>query len=206
MTMDRAEAEEALALIRRVVNQVHDDTILQNRGKVMVIVAILDLIIFAITQYLATAAVYRLLPYAVAWGIYLVLALAANLSARTQMGGTMTYVERHVWGNGLTFYTASFAIAALDCWFMKPAQALAVIPAHLAVIGAVSFAFMTLVDLRFFLYTAIFFAVAALLGLWPEYGFALLGIAWFFCLAIPGLQYTSERKRLLAAGQKTEIV
>src|SRR5437867_3192426 len=174
--MNRAEAEEALALIRRVVNQVHDETILQNRGRVMIVVGVLDLIAFALMQFLVARGIYRLLPYAVLWGIYLILALAANLSVRTKLGGTMTYVERHVWGNGLTFYTASFAIVGLDCWFMKPTQALAVMPAHLAVIGAVSFAFMSLLDTRFFLYTGAFFATAAILGLWPDWGFAVLGL------------------------------
>jgi hypothetical protein len=206
MAMNRAEAEEALALIRRVVNQVHDDTVLQNRGKVMVTMAVLDLITFGITQYLVSARIFHWFAYALVWGIYLILGLAANLSARMQMSGTMTYVERHVWGNGLTFYTASFAIAGLDLWFMNVHQALAVMPAHLAVIGAVSFAFMSLLANRYFLYTAAFFGIAGLLALWPDYGFAVLGVTWLVCLGIPGLQYTRERSRLLATGRYTEIV
>lgn len=203
--MDRNEAEEALALIRQVVSRVHDETILHNRGIVMVVMGFLDLAVFAVTQLLAGNRVHALLPYAAVWGVYVLIGLAVNLSVRPRAGGTMTYVERHVWGNGLTFYTAGFALAALDCWFLPPAQALRIIPAHTAVVGAIAFAFMTLLDRRFFLYTGVFFAVAGLLAFWPDYGFALLGLTWCVCLVVPGSQYMRARKKMLAAGGAAEI-
>lgn len=43
MSMNRAEAEEALTLIRRVVNRVHDETVVQNWGTVMVVVGCMEL-------------------------------------------------------------------------------------------------------------------------------------------------------------------
>ena len=48
MTMTTDEAQEALSLIRRVVNKVHDDTIAQNWGAVMMVTAVLDLVAFGL--------------------------------------------------------------------------------------------------------------------------------------------------------------
>src|SRR5262245_12561669 len=197
--MNRVEAEEALSLIRQVVNRVHDETVLQNWGTVMVVMGILDLLVFVATDLLARSGVWRWLPYLAIWSVYLALGLAVTLGVRKRRGGTMTYVERHIWGNGLTYYFACFAMVGLDCALLEPDRALALIPAHIAVVGAVSFAFMALIDNRFFLYTAVFFAATVALGLWPAGGFAFLGAVWFLCLVIPGIQYLRERKRLLAS-------
>jgi hypothetical protein len=201
--MDRDEAEEALALIRRVVNRVHDETILQNRGTVLVVTGVLGLLACSITQYLASAHLYGGIPYAITWGIYLALGLVVNLGVRTRLGGTMTYVERHVWGTGVTFYVATIALVALDCWFLDPARALQLIPAHAAVMAGVVFALMALIDLRFYFCTAALFLTAAALAFWPDYGFAVLGGVWFLCQGVPGVVYLRERK---PAGAQTEVL
>ena len=122
MSMNRTEAEEALTLIRRVVNRVHDETIVQNWGTVMVVVGSMDLVAFGITQFLASSAVHRIAPYLIVWAIYLALGLAVNLRVRIRMGGSMSYVERHIWGNGLTYYAACIAIVAIDCWSLGSAK------------------------------------------------------------------------------------
>lgn len=206
MSMNRAEAEEALTLIRRVVNRVHDETVVQNWGTVMVVVGCMDLVAFGITQFLASSAVHRIAPYLIVWAIYLAVGLAVNLRVRTRMGGSMSYVERHIWGNGLTYYAACIAIVAIDCWSLEPARALALIPAHAAIIGAISFSFMALIDTRFFVCTAVHLAVGVMLAFWSDYGFAVLGLAWFVCLTVPGVHYIRERRRLMSGGQQTEIV
>ena len=204
--MDRQEAEEALTLVRQVVNNIHDIAILQNWGRVMVIMATLDILAFGLTQVFWSRGVHALLPYSLVWGIYLLLALLANLTVRQRLGGTNTYVERHIWANGLTFYLASFAVIGIDFCFFAPSEAMAVIPAHVAVTGAISFTFVALLDPRFLMCTAIFFAVAALVSWWSTYGFLVLGVAWFLCLAVPGLHYVAEKKRLLASGSYTETL
>ncbi len=195
MTMTTDEAQEALSLIRRVVNKVHDDTIAQNWGAVMIVTAILDLIAFGTTEVLIDRGVRTIAPFAVTWVVYTALALAANLAVRQKMGGTMTYVERHIWANGLTFYSAAFALVGIDLYALDVERAIELIPAHISVVGAVSFAFMALIDARFFIYTIVFFATAALLGVWTEHGFAVQGVVWFFCLGIPGVQYWRARRR-----------
>src|SRR5205807_328791 len=55
-------------LFRRVVNQVHNETILQNWGRQMVITGILKLMALSITQYMVSAGIYRWVPYGVLWG------------------------------------------------------------------------------------------------------------------------------------------
>ncbi len=204
--MQREEAQEALDLIREVVSKVHDETVLQNWGAVMIITGVLDLLAFGATQVLVDQGARTLPPYVLTWGIYLVASLGLNLAIRRRMGGSMTYVERHIWGNGVTFYVSAFCITAVNLSSLAVEDALVVIPAHLAVVGAVSFSFMALLDCRFFLYTALFFLVAGLLALWPAWGFAVLGVTWLVCLGIPGLQYLRARSRLLASGQITETV
>ena len=106
----------------------------------------MGLVACGITQFLASSAVHRLAPYLITWAIDLVLGLAVNLRVRTRMGGSMSYVERHIWGNGLTYYAACTAIVAMDCWSLEPARALALIPAHAAIIGAISFSFVPLAN------------------------------------------------------------
>jgi hypothetical protein len=97
-------------------------------------------------------------------------------------------------------------MVGLDCAQLEPARALAVIPAHIAVVGAISFSFMALIDNRFFLYTGAFFAATVALGLWPQAGFAFLGVVWFLCLVVPGIQYVRERKRLLASHPPARVL
>ena len=65
---------------------------------------------------------------------------------------------------------------------------------------------MALLHPSYYIQTAVFFATAALLGLWPDYGFGVLGAVWFVSLLLPGLRCITERKRLAAAGDLSEIV
>ena len=204
--MERREAEEALALVRQVVSKVHDETVLQNWGKVMVIMGLLNLLAWGATQAMLLSGVWRPLPYVILWVAYLLLGLIANLKVRKRMGGTNTYVERHVWGNGLTFYCACLVLVLLDFRFFDPSQAVLVIPAQVAVVGAVSFAFMALVDARYFIYTGVFLVVALLLGWWPDYGYGVMGVVWLGSLTIPGCQYIAERRRLLRTGHHVEAL
>lgn len=191
-TMNREQAQQALSLIRDVVGKVHDETVLQRWGIVMVFVAVLNVISLLLTELFILQKLYSPWPYVLLWGLYLVLKLSVCLLVRRQMGGTMTYVEKHIWGNGMTFVTASFGMVILDLTQLPLTQALTVLPAHLAVISAVSFAIIALIHTRFFIVTGVFLLTAAGLGLWPAYGFAVLGIMWFLGLLLPGLLFMRE--------------
>ncbi|HAA55723.1 MAG TPA: hypothetical protein DCE42_13250 [Myxococcales bacterium] len=199
--MQKEDAQEALQLIRQIVGKVHDDTILQQWGVVMIAVAILNVIALFLTQYFILQKNFSPWPYITIWSLYLGIKLLINLWSRRQMGGTMTYVEKHIWGNGITYVLASFGILMLDLMTLPLDLALKVIPAHQAIISAVSFAIISLINTRFFLNTAIFFLTAALVGIWPTYGYAILGIMWFFGLLIPGILFYRERKRTLSEKQ-----
>lgn len=204
--MDRTEAEKSLRLIQEVVNRVHDVSVIQNWGGVMIVMGVLDLLAFGATAWFAAAGIHTPGPYAAAWGTYLGLALVANLKVRQRMGGTATYVERHIWGNGLTYYASAFSMAVIDVSFFEPTEALRVMPAHLAIVSGVSFAFLALLDFKFFIATLVFFLVAGLVVLWPQHGFWLLGVVWCLCLVVPGIRFSNERRRLQARGELTELL
>jgi len=203
MRMTREEAQNALTIIQQVVNKVHDNAILQHWSFVMLSVSVFHLMALLATQYFVSAKVFSIWPYIIVWGLYLVVNLTFNLVARQKMGGSMTYVERHIWGNGITYVIASIFIVCLDLHMLPLETAIRVLPSHYAVISGVSFAIVALIDARFFISTGTFMVAAGIVGVWPDYGYAILGVVWFLTLSVPGVILRRERKRALETKRHT---
>jgi len=204
--LERQEAEEALALVRQVVEKIHDTVVLKNWGFVMVVLGILDFAGFFLTHVFWSSGVVGYLPYVSLWVVYLLLALCACLTVRMSSGGSSSYVTRLIWFNGLSFYIASLSVLWIDFLFLEVSKAMLVIPGHIAAIGALCFTIMALIDMRFLWCTVAFFLSVAVISIRQDLGFLVLSITWFVCLVIPGLHFIREKKRLLRSGNYTEIV
>lgn len=204
--MDKQQAEQALSIIREVIDRTREDLVSQNWGTIWLIHAFTNAAAFASIGYFMEArglpAFWYLLPLAIVAPINLI--IVSLLSHRDR--GAASFVESQLHGIWITFVV--FSIAAAVVLQLDGNQSARLFCPLMALNSGFAFAIMGVIFYRkFFLVAAAFLLVAiicALIGASVQW--YVLAIAWWAAMMAPGITLTIERRRRLAEQRQAEIL
>jgi hypothetical protein len=196
--VDREQAAQALAILRNVVAQTRNDTVLQNWGPIWIVHAFTNGGGFIGTHFLLAAGYRDPPPFVTMWAVLIAIDLLTVVVLKKERAGVRTFVETQLWSIWLTFIAAVALIAVLnhvmglDTFFLGPV---------ISVLGAVGFASMgSLMGPRWYAGSAFFGATAVLMAALPHLQFAILGVAWGGAQFFGGVALERARRRRLAQG------
>ena len=202
--MDRAEAVEALELLRRVVGQARDDTTLQNWGVIWMVHAFTNAFGFVATNVLLWRGHEAWWRFASLWTVILAVNVGSIFLLKAHRAGTWTFFEKMIWLIWLTFVGSVALTGVVNV--LGGFRVLQLGP-MIAVLAAGAFALMGgLMGRRWFVGSALFTATALAMALWPTWQFVVLGLVWGFTQLVAGVVLHRERKRRLAAGAPARLV
>jgi hypothetical protein len=197
--VDREQAAEALEVLRRVVEQTRDDTVLQNWGIIWILHGALYCAGFLGTHVLFATGQREPPAFVMLWGAAIGLGLLTALTLRRERAGARTFVETQLWSIWLTFIAAVSLVAILNhamglqAFFLGPV---------IGVLAAVAFSAMgSLMGKRWYLGAGIFAIVAIAMARWPDWQFVILGVSWGLAQTGGGVLLHRARKRRLARGE-----
>ena len=203
--MNRDDALEALDLLRRVVRETRDDTVLQNWGLIWMLHACTNAAGFIATGWLLahgvrTPPVFVALWSAVCGGNLLTVALL-----RRRRTGTRTFVETQLWAIW-TVFVAAVSVCAFVNYFMG-LETLFLGPV-IAVLAAVAYASMgSLMGRHWYVVGALFLAAALAMTLAPSVQFYILGALWGATMFTFGwILHRARRRRERSAEVRPQIV
>src|SRR5262245_15733375 len=194
-SMDRDEAQKALELLKSVVAQARDDTVLQNWGRIWILHAFTNGGGFIATNLLIWRGVESRLVYCLLWLAIVVVNIGTIFVLKTRRSGAKSFIEAQIWSIWLTFIGAVVMLGVVNQLMGMPILALAPV---IAILSAVGFASMgAVMGRRWYLGTVIFGGVAPLMALYPNGKFLILGVVWGLAQLVGGIWLESERKRRL---------
>lgn len=186
---------EALALLRRVVSQTRDDTVMQNWGLIWIIQGVINFAGFVATNVLY----WRKVPFWVfpaLWFCLVAVELAITFLLKTRTAGARSFVESQIYSIWLIFFAGANLtglinqLMGLELFLMGP---------MLAVLAASSMAVMATIMGKKFFAPAVAAAVAAvLMAVFREWQFVILGTAWGSFQVGVGALFHRERLRRLS--------
>ncbi len=173
--MDRQEAQQALAVLRKVVDRAHDDTALQNYGLIWIVQGVANAIGFFATHWLLQSGDDPP-PFVVLWTVVIAFGFGVRAVLRRGRAGVRSFVEAQLWSIWITFITAVSLVAILNyamglkAFFLGPV---------IGVLMAVAFASMgSLMNRRWYAIAGVFSVTAVAMALWPAQQFVILGAVW----------------------------
>ncbi|MGH7163423.1 MAG: hypothetical protein ACREID_08050, partial [Planctomycetota bacterium] len=111
--MERNDAAEALALLRRVVDRARDDSALQNWGTIWKVHALTNGGGFIATDLMLWRGVLDWRPYAAMWTCIVALNIGLIFALRRR-AGTRSFVDRVIWATWSNFIAAVILLAILN--------------------------------------------------------------------------------------------
>jgi len=198
--MERNEAQEALALLRRVVDRARDDSALQNWGIIWMLHAVTNGGGFLATNVMLSKGMTDWRPFAVMWTAIVAVDLVLTFALRRK-AGTRSFVDRAIWATWSTFIAAVILLAILNQMLGLSVGFLAPV---VAVMASMGFCTMGAVISRGWYFPAALFAVASVVMALPgarHCQFAILGVLWGSCQFGAGLVLERAKRRALAAQQ-----
>ena len=204
--MDRQQAEQALSIIRGVIENTREDLVEHNWGQIWLVHAFTNAMAFVsigiFVEQQNRSLVWYLVPLAIVAPInLLVIALLSNRNR-----GTRSYVEWQVHGIWSVFIIVTIAVAAVA--HLSDARPTMFCPL-LALTSAFGFAMMGVVFYRrFFVVAIVFLILAILVSLSPvqPLQWYLLAAAWWFAMFAPGVVLHRERRRRDRGDRETSIL
>ncbi len=193
--MERNEATEALALLRKVVDRARDDSALQNLGTIWMLHAVTNGGGFIATNLMMWENVIDWKPYAVMWGAIVVVNIGLILLLRRR-AGTRSFVDKIIWAIWSTFIAAVMLLAVLNQLMGLTVGRLAPV---VAIMAAMGFCTMGAVIGRSWYFPATLLAAGsvAMVG-YPHYMFIILGVLWGGCQFTAGVILERAKRRALA--------
>ena len=201
--MDRDKAEQALAIIRNVIQNTRDDLVAHNWGVIWMIHAFVDFAGAAtgtIIDRQELPVFWYLVPLFAVALIDIVLVLL--LSDRDR--GVRSFIEWQLWGIWIAFVV--FTLAGSIVLHLAHAPPRLFCPLF-AMTSGFSFAMMGVVFYRrFLIYAAMFVVVMVLATIAPSWQWWLVGVAWWCTMFVPGVSMHRERKRRRHESDDTRIL
>jgi hypothetical protein len=174
--MTPEQANEALALLRRVVGQARDDTALQNWGVIWMVHAFTNGGAFAATNVLMDRGVRSPWPFVALWSGVLAFNIPAIFVLKARTAGARTFIETQIWAIWLSFIGAVALTAIVN---HVSGFAPFVMGPVIAVLSAFAFAMMgSVMGRAWYGAAAVFGAGALAMAALPEKQFYLLGALW----------------------------
>jgi hypothetical protein len=202
--MDRAQAVEALELLRRVVGQARDDTTLQNWGAIWMLHGVTNALGFIATNVLVWRGHETPWPYAGLWTAILAFNIGSIFLLKAQPAGAWTFFESMIWLIWMTFIGAVALTGLVN--HLGGFRVMQLGPV-IAVLSAAAFSMMGgMMGKRWFLGTALFGATALAMAVFPRWQFVMLGLVWGVTQFGAGTMLHRQRKRRLAAGAPARLV
>jgi hypothetical protein len=198
--MERNEAQEALALLRKVVDRARDDSALQNWGIIWMLHAFSNGGGFIATNVLLSKGIADWKPYAAMWLVIVAVDLALVYALRRR-AGTRSFVDRAIWATWSTFIAAVMLLAILNQMLGLAVGFLAPV---VGVMAAMGFSTMGAVISKGWYFPAAVFAVASLVMALPAVRhcqFLILGVLWGGSQFAAGVVLERAKRRAIAANQ-----
>ena len=202
--MDRDQAVEALELLRRVVGQARDDTTLQNWGVIWMLHAFTNGIGFVATNVLVWYGYRTPWAYVLLWAVIIPVNMGSIFVLKAHPAGAWTFFESMIWLVWLTFIAATLVTVVSNylSGFRIMDLALAT-----AVLSAYAFSMMGgMMGKQWFLGAGLFAVAALAMGVFPDWQFVILGLAWAIVQFVAGTILHRQRRRRLAAGAQPRLV
>jgi hypothetical protein len=190
--VDQAEAEQALKIIRNVIQSTREDLVAHNWGLIWMVHAFTNLAAFASIGLLierpGLPVYWYLAPLAVVAAVDLII---ERLLASKDTG-VRSFVELQMHGIWITFIVFSaFAVIVLYLAGAPPP----LLGPILAMTSGIGFAMMGVVfHRRFFAFALLFLGVMLVAPLLREWQWLAIGLAWWSALFIPGAIMHRERR------------
>jgi hypothetical protein len=202
--MDREQAVEALALLRRVVGQARDDTTLQNWGVIWMLHGFTNGVGFVGTNILMWRGHESPWPYVMLWAVILPVNMASIFLLKSNQAGAWTFFESMIWLIWTTFTGVALVATVANYLAGFRIDQLGLI---VAVLSAYAFSMMGgMMGKKWFLGAGVFAAAALAMGVFPRWQFVILGVAWAIVQFVAGTVLHRQRKRRLAAGAEARLV
>jgi len=198
--MERNEAHEALALLRKVLDRARDDSALQNWGVIWMLHAFTNGGGFIATNVMLARGIEDWRPFCVMWTCIVGLDLGLVFALRRR-AGTRSFVDRAIWATWSTFIAAVILLAILNQMLGLAVGFLAPV---VAVMAAMGFCTMGAVISRVWYFPAAVFAAASIVMALPaarHCQFLILGVLWGSCQFAAGVALERAKRRALAANQ-----
>ena len=198
--MERNEAHEALAMLRKVVDRARDDSAIQNWGRIWMLHAFTNGGGFLATDVMLSKGISDWRPFAVMWACIVALDLGIVFALRRR-AGTRSFVDRAIWATWSSFIGAVIVLAVLNQMLGLAVGFLAPVVALMAAMG---FSSMGAVISRGWYVPAALFAAASLVMAWPAarpWQFTILGVLWGASQFSAGVALERAKRRALAAQQ-----
>jgi hypothetical protein len=200
--VNRDEAERALDIIRRVIQNTRDDLVAHNWGMIWLFHSFTNCVACLAGWYLESQnqpVFWYLLPFVVIAVVDILIMLL--VIKRDQ--GISSYVEWQMHGiwwsfavftvtGALTLHVSGASPKLFGSWF--------------ALTSGFSFAMMGVVFSRQWLFAVIFLVIAVLGPLLPGVQWGLIGVAWWSAMFFPGLYMHREKCRRSSDATKSEIL
>jgi hypothetical protein len=198
--MERNEAQEALALLRKVVDRARDDSALQNWGMIWMLHAVTNGGGFIATSVMLSRGRSDWPSYAVLWTCIVAVDFLTALALRRR-AGSRSFIDRAIWATWTAFIGAVVLLAILNQMLGLAVGFLAPVVALMASMG---FCTMGAVISRGWYLPAALFAAASVVMALPDarpYRFLILGILWGSCQFAAGVVLERAKRRALKAQQ-----
>jgi hypothetical protein len=196
--VERNEAHEALALLRKVVDRARDDSALQNWGTIWIVHAFTNGGGFIATDAMLLRGISDWRPYSLMWTVIVAIDLATIFALRRR-AGTRSFVDRAIWATWSTFIAAVILLAVLNQMLGLKVGFLAPV---VAVMMAMGFSTMgAVISRRWYLPAALFAVASLVMARAPERQFLILGVLWGACQFAAGVALERAKRRALAEEQ-----
>jgi hypothetical protein len=199
--VDREEAQRALAVLRRVVDQAKDDTALQNWGLIWIVQGFLNGAGFIATHVLLGKGYEDPLPFVILWTVIIGGDLLARLLLRRGRAGVRSFVETQMFAIWTAFIGAVSLVAVLNhamglrTFFLGPV---------IGALMAMAFAIMaSQVGWRWLVVAGVFAVTSVVMALLPHVQFIILGVVWGVAQFGTGVLLDRARRRNVAGTQLT---
>jgi hypothetical protein len=199
--MDREEATRALDVLRRVVSQARDDTALQNWGVIWMVHGTTNAGGFVATNVLVRDGLLEPWPYVLLWSGVIGFNLVSTFFLKKRRSGARSFVETQLWAIWSTFIGAVALLAILNhvmglrTFFLGPV---------IGILAAVCFAFMgSIMGARWFIATGVFALASIIMGIVPDWQFAILGGVFGVLQFAGGVMLHREKLKRAGAGGET---
>jgi len=203
--VNRQEAAEALALLRKVVGQARDDTTLQNWGVIWMLHAVTNGAGFALTSVLMWQGYETPWPYALLWSAILPVNILSIFFLKSRTAGARTFIETQIWVIWLTFIATVILTGLLN--HVSGFRVFTLGPI-LAVLSAFAFSMMGGVMGRRWFWVAGLFALGSVsMAAWPRWQFIILAGLWSGCQFTAGiLLHTAKLRRVRSEPEHPRLV
>lgn len=199
--MDREEAEDALAMLRKLASKTRDDTALQNWGLIWICSSITNGAGFFGTHVLMSRGNFQPLPYVILWsGVFLLNGLfILFLKGKSPGAGAPSFIDRQTLAIWNTFVLGMALTALIN--YLLGIQVMLFMPAVASILAAMTFSIMGSIMGRAWYAPAILWATMAIvLALRPKEQFAIFALLWTLTQGTGGALLHRAKLRLRAEG------